>query len=409
MPRRSSVGEDTAARDDPARHGLGTRAVHPPSPPPQDGNPVAPVLDPSSTYHFSDAAAFAKASEAKVGAGYVYSRWANPTVDAFEAAVADLEGTADAEAFASGMGAITGIFLGLCSAGDRIVAARQLYGGTYSMLATLLPRYGIGVDFVDVDDLRGIEQAVAGATLLYCETIGNPRIKVADIPKLAAVADKASVPLVVDNTFASPMLCRPVEHGAGLVVHSATKFLGGHHDLLGGIACGSPSILEPIRETAREMGASLAPFNAWLALRGVATMHLRVTRSCESALAVARALEARPEIEAVHYPALDSSPDKHLADALLGGRGGGTLAFEIADGRERAARFQEALRVIKPAASLGGSHSLIVHAASVTHTQLSDAELAAAGISEGFCRLSIGLEDVDDIIDDLAQALDATA
>jgi cystathionine beta-lyase/cystathionine gamma-synthase len=408
VPRRSPLRGDTAARDDHSRHGLGTRAVHPPAPPPQDGTPVAPVLDPSSTYHFSDAGTFAKASEAKVGAGYVYSRWANPTVDAFEAAVADLEGTPDAEAFASGMGAITGIFLGLCSSGDRIVAARQLYGGTYSLLATRLPRFGIDVDFLDVDDLHGIEQAVAGSKLLYCETIGNPRIKVADIPKLAAVADKASVPLVVDNTFASPMLCRPVEHGASLVVHSATKFLGGHHDLLGGIACGSPSILEPIRETARETGASLAPFNAWLALRGVATMHLRVDRACESALAVARALEARPDIDAVHYPGLESSRDKNLTDTLLGGRGGGTLAFEIAGGRDRAARFQEALRVIKPAASLGGSHSLIVHAASITHTQLSDDELAAAGISEGFCRLSIGLEDVDDIIDDLARALDAT-
>jgi methionine-gamma-lyase len=276
------------------------------------------------------------------------------------------------------------------------------------MLSTLLPRYGIDVDFLDVDDLEGIEGAVAGAKLLYCETIGNPRIQVADLPRLASIAEQASVPLVVDNTFASPMLCRPVEHGASLVVHSATKFLGGHHDLLGGIACGSPSVLEPIRDVAREMGASLAPFNAWLALRGVATIHLRVNRACESALAVARALEARPEIEAVHYPALDSSPDKRLADALLGGRGGGTLAFEIAGGRDRAQRFQEALRVIKPAASLGGSHSLIVHAASITHTQLSDAELAAAGISEGFCRLSIGLEDVDDIIDDLAQALDIT-
>jgi cystathionine beta-lyase/cystathionine gamma-synthase len=399
----------TAARAHRSRQGLGTRAVHPKPQPPQDGAPVAPVLDQSSTYHFSDAGSFAKASEAKVGAGYVYTRWANPTIDALKSAVADLEGTEDAEAFASGMGAISGVFLGLCSPGDRVVAARQLYGGTYSLLSSFLPRYGIDVDFFNVDDLAGIRGRVAGAKLLYCETIGNPRIQVADLPELASIAESAHVPLIVDNTFASPILCRPAEHGASLVVHSATKFLGGHHDLLGGVACGSPAMIEPIRATARDMGATLAPFNAWLALRGIATVHLRVRRACESALAIAEALEARSDIDTVHYPALASSPDKRLADALLGGRGGGTLAFEIASGRDRAARFQETLQLIMPAASLGGSHSLIVHAASVTHTQLSSDELAAAGISEGFCRLSVGLEDADDLIADLLQALDATA
>lgn len=384
---------------------LGTRAVHPPIPPPQDGIPVAPVLDQSSTYWFSDTESFAKASKERVGAGYVYTRWANPTIDAFEAAVADLEGTADAEAFATGMAAIAAVFLAYCSAGDRVVAARQLYGNSYSLMTTRLPRYGITADFFDVDDYEGIERALDGAKLLFCETIGNPAARVADLGRLGRLAEAARVPLVVDNTFASPVLCRPAEHGAGIVVHSATKFLGGHHDLMGGIACGDPAMLEPVKELARDIGPTLAPFNAWLALRGLATIHLRVERSSRSALEVARALEANPAVNAVWFPALDGDVSKPLCDELLGGRGGGTLGFDVAGGRERAVRFQESLKLVRPAASLGGTHSLIVHAASVTHTQLTADELVAAGISEGFCRLSIGLEDPTDIVADLEQAL----
>jgi cystathionine beta-lyase/cystathionine gamma-synthase len=383
--------------------------VHAPKAEPQEGSPVAPVLDPSSTYSFSDAGAFADASRAKVGAGYVYARWANPTVDALEAAVCDLEGADGAEAFASGMAAISAVFLAVCSAGDRIVSARQLYGNTHSLLADRLPRYGIRCDFADVWDLDRIAALLPGAKLLYCETIGNPRIRIADIPALAELASSVGVPLVVDNTFASPVLCRPLEHGAGVVVHSATKYLGGHHDLLGGIVCAGERILEGVRAVGRDLGATLAPFNAWLVLRGMKTLVVRVERSCASALEVARGLEGEPEIDAVLYPALDTDPSRPLADRLLAGRGGGTLGFDVVGGRDRASAFQDALRLIKPAASLGGTHSLLVHAASVTHTQLGPDELARAGISEGFCRLSVGLEDPGDVLVDLRQALAATA
>ena len=360
----------------------------------------------ASTYAFEDTGAFAKASEEKVGAGYVYTRWANPTIDRFEAAVADLEGAPDAEAFASGMAAISTLFLAACPPGSRLVATRQLYGGTFSLLSHFLPRYGIEATLVDVADHAGIASALEGAALLYCEAVGNPRIRVADLPALASLARSAGVQLAVDNTFASPILCRPLEHGADIVVHSATKFLGGHHDLIGGILCGEPAFVDRTRELSRELGGILSPFNAWLAARGLATLHLRVVRSSESALDVARALERHPGIAQVFYPALDSSPDKELADRLLGGRGGGTLAFDIEGGRDAAARFQQRLRLVKRAASLGGTHSLIVHAASVTHTQLTDEELAAAEISPGLCRLSIGLEDPDDLIADLEQALE---
>lgn len=370
---------------------------------------MAPLLDQSSTYSFSDSAAFAKASQEKVGAGYVYSRWANPTTDAFAAAIAGLEGAPDAEATASGMAAISSVFLALCSSGDRVVLTRQLYGGTFSMSTTLLPRFGIHTTLCDLDDYVAIERALDGAKLLYCETIGNPAVRVADLPRLAALAERAGVPFIVDNTFASPMLCRPLEHGAHVVVHSATKFIGGHHDLIGGVVCADPAIVAKVRALTRELGPTLAPFNAWLALRGLATLHVRVDRACASALSVARALVGHPAIEAVFYPALETSPDRTLADSLLGGRGGGVIAFEVAGGRARAGRFQDSLRLIHPAASLGGVHSLLVHPASVTHTQLGPDELAAAGISEGFCRLSVGMEEPEDLVRDLTQALDTSA
>ncbi|MEA2485846.1 MAG: hypothetical protein QOD46_957, partial [Actinomycetota bacterium] len=309
--------------------------------------------------------------------------------------------------FASGMAAISAIFLGLCRSGDRLVSARQLYGGTHELLTSILPRYGIESSLLDVDDLEGIDSALEGAKLLYCETIGNPRITVANLPQLAEVAQRHHVPLVVDNTFASPILCRPIELGADISVHSATKFLGGHHDLIGGILCGSPYLLEPIAEVARELGPIMSPFNAWLTLRGLATLQLRVERSCRNAQLIAEMLESHPAIEAVYYPGLSSDSSHALAEELLGGRGGGTLGFDVAGGRDAAARFQERLSVVKRAASLGGTHSLIVHAASITHTQLTAQELEAAGISSGFCRLSVGIEDPEDLLEDLKRALAA--
>lgn len=344
-----------------------------------------------------------------MGAGYVYARWANPTVDAFAAAVAALEGAEDAEAFSSGMAAISSILLSLCSSGDRIVAARQLYGGTYSLLSHTLPRLGISTTFEDVADLEAIRAACHGAKLLYCETIGNPVVEVADLGRLGEIASDAGIPLVVDNTFASPILCRPLELGASLVVHSATKFLGGHHDLTGGVVCGSRRLLEPLRNLVWELGPTMSPFTAWLALRGIATLHLRVERSSKTAEVLARVLEEHAGIGSVNHPSLETGPGHDLARSFLGGRGGGTMGFSVVGGKERTTRFQDALRLILPAASLGGTHTLIVHAASVTHTQLTPQELIAAGIDEGFCRLSVGLEDADDLVEDLLQALDSSA
>ena len=395
------------AADDRAKRGFATRSIHLPTPSPQPGVPVAPSLELASTYAFDDVGEFAEASRTKVGSGYVYTRWSNRTLDALKTALADLEETPRCEVFATGMAAISSLFLGLCSSGDRIVAARQLYGNTYSLLASRLPKYGIETAFVEVDDHDAIAEALPGARMLYCETIGNPRVVAADIERLAALARDAGVPLVVDNTFASPVLCRPFALGASLVVHSATKFLGGHSDLMGGAVCGDEELLDPVLKAAIDLGPTLAPFNAWLVLRGLQTLQLRVERASSSALRVASFLSEHPEIDAVYYPGLPSDASHDIAERLLGGSGGATMGFDLRGGRDSAVPFQEALRLIRPAASLGGTHSLIVHAASVTHTQLSPEELSAAGISEGFCRLAIGLEDPEDLIDDLEQALKA--
>ena len=387
------------------KRGLGTRAVHIPEVPEQPGDPIVPVIDQVSTYSFDDSETFARASEDKVGSGYVYTRWANRTTDAFQAAMADLEGTEEAEAFSSGMAAISAAFLALCEPGDKVVSARQLYGGTHSLTSHLLPRFNIATTLVDMDDFDQMKVELQGATLFYCETLGNPAIKVADLARLGELANDAGVPMVVDNTFASPVLCRPAEYGANVIVHSATKFIGGHHDLIGGVMCADHETMLKVRHWTRELGPTLAPFNSWLALRGLSTMPLRVVRSSETALEVARFLETNPAVDAVYYPALDSSPDKERCERLLEGYGGGTIAFNVAGGKQVTSEFQDRLKLIKRAASLGGSHSLIVHAASVTHTQLNEEELHAAGISEGFCRLSIGLEDAADLIADLDQAL----
>lgn len=330
-------------------------------------------------------------------------------MDAFALAVADLEGAEGAEAFSSGMATISTVFLSLCRSGDRIAAVRQLYGGTYSILSHTLPRFGIETTFADMDDFEGIAAAAKGAKLLFCETLGNPGIQVADLERMGAIAAEAGIPLVVDNTFASPILCRPLEHGATISLHSATKYIGGHHDLVGGIACTDGETLAQIQALARELGPTMAPMNAWLALRGLQTLALRVERTSSTALAIARFLESDPSVGTVFYPGLESSPTHGLTTELLGGRGGGTLGFDVKGGRERAEEFQNRLKLILPAASLGGTHSLIVHAASVTHTQLDEKELEAAGISEGFCRMSVGIENPDDLMGDLGQALKTTA
>ncbi|MDA8238094.1 MAG: PLP-dependent aspartate aminotransferase family protein [Chloroflexi bacterium] len=340
--------------------------------------------------------------------GYVYARMANPTVDALAATVAEIHGAEAGYAVASGMAAIHVAVGSLVRAGDRIVATRNLYGTTRSLLTRVLGRAGVETTFVDPADLDAVEAALAAAPtrVLYLETISNPTIAVADLPALAALGHRHGAAVVVDNTFASPALCRPIELGADLVVESATKYLSGHSDVLAGVVAGSAERIAAVRALQVDTGATLAPFSAFLVLRGIPTLGLRMERHAATAARLAALLGTAPEVSRVLYPMLSSHPDHAVARRLLP-NGGGMLAVELAGGAPAARAFVDALRIPERTASLGSIHTIVVHPPSTTHRQLTPAELAAAGIAPGLLRISVGLEDPDDLLADVAQALAA--
>ncbi|HLF40011.1 MAG TPA: aminotransferase class I/II-fold pyridoxal phosphate-dependent enzyme [Acidimicrobiia bacterium] len=390
---------------DPKQRGFSTRAVHMPKAPEVAEQPASVALYQTSTFRFPSSDAFADVINDR-RPGYTYSRgYGNPTVDAFEAAIADLEGTEAAFGFASGMAAIHGVVTDLARAGDRIVTSRELYGGTHSLFTAVVPRYGIEVTWVDPHDLDAVAAALPGARLFYCETIANPVATVADLAALAERCRAAGVPAVVDNTFASPYLCNPAALGFDYVIHSATKYVGGHHDLVGGVVCLPAERRTTLRHTAIDTGGTMAPLEAWLSIRGLATLGLRMERHSRTAQALAEHLEAHPAVERVHYPGLPSHPHHDVARRQLPRGFGGMLAVEVKGGLEAGVRVCDALELAWIAASLGGIHTLVAHAASTTHRQLSPAERAAAGIGEGLIRVSTGLEDADDVIADFDQAL----
>ena len=371
--------------------------------------------------------------------GNVYSRISNPTVAALEERVAALEGGRAALAAATGMAAQMLALLTLCRNGDHIVAARTLYGGTYSQLAITFAQFGIDVTFVDADDPNAFRLALTPRTkALYAETIGNPQLNVCDIVALAEVAHGAGVPLVIDSTLASPFLCRPIEHGADIVIHSVTKYLGGHGTTMGGIVVESgkfpwdngnfPQMTEPSRgyhgvrffetfgdfgftmkarmETMRTLGPTLAPLSAFLLLQGIETLHLRMPRHCESALAVARHLSAHPAVEWVNYPLLAGNRYEPLARRYLPHGAGGILTFGVRGGAAAGERLIEAVQFLSHLANIGDAKTLVIHPASTTHRQLSADEQRAAGVTPAMIRLSVGLESLDDILWDLDQALE---
>ncbi|MEP6943210.1 MAG: O-acetylhomoserine aminocarboxypropyltransferase/cysteine synthase family protein [Betaproteobacteria bacterium] len=370
--------------------------------------------------------------------GNVYSRISNPTVAALEERVAALEGGRAALAAATGMAAQMTALLTLAQQGDHIVAARALYGGTYSQFAVTFAQFGIETTFVDSGDPENFRQAVRPNTkALYAETIGNPQLNVLDIAAVAEIARDAGVPLVIDNTLASPYLCRPIEHGADIVIHSVTKYLGGHGTTMGGVVVESgkfdwangrfPQMTTPSRgyhgvifhetfgdfgftmkarmETMRTLGATLSPFSAFMLLQGIETLHLRMPRHCESALAVARHLSAHPHVAWVNYPLLAGSPDESLARRYLPRGAGGILTFGVEGGARAGERFIEAVHFLSHLANVGDAKTLVIHPASTTHRQLDDAEQRAAGVLPEMIRLSVGLESLDDILWDIDQAL----
>jgi cystathionine beta-lyase/cystathionine gamma-synthase len=382
-----------------------TRAVHTHRPPPPEQASSSMPIFQSSTFRFETNEEFAKAIRFD-GPGYVYSRgYGNPTVDAFQSAIADLEGTESAIGFSSGMAAISSSFLTLARSGSRIVAGTALYGGTVSMLRSVLPRFGVETTFVDPTDLDAVRVALPGADLFYCETIVNPTTTVPDLAALAELCHDAGVPSAVDNTFASPYLCNPAALGFDVTLHSATKYLGGHADLIGGVACTSEELFERLRATLIDLGGAMPPLEAWLCLRGLATLSLRMEHHSASAARLAEALEAHRAVARVHYPGLPSHPQHELARRQLR-TFGGTLAFEVTGGLEAGSRVAEALELGWIGGSLGSVMTLVAHPASTTHRQVDPDARRAAGIGDGLLRVAVGLEDPDDLIEDFTRALE---
>lgn len=420
---------------------LETLAIHAGYSPDPTTKAVAVPIYQTTSYAFDDTQHGADLFDLKV-AGNIYTRIMNPTTDVLEKRLAALEGGVGALGLASGQAAITYAIQTIAEAGDNIVSVGTLYGGTYNLFAHTLPQYGIEVRFADYKHPASFRPLIDAKTkALYCEAIGNPLGNIVDIAALADIAHAAGVPLIVDNTVPTPYLCRPFEHGADIVVHSLTKYLGGHGTSIGGAivdsgkfpwaehkqkfrrlnepdvsyhgvvyteALGAAAYIGRARVVPlRNMGAAISPFNSFLILQGIETLAVRMDRICENTLAVAEYLRTHPKVSWVRYAGLADHPEHALAQKYMGGRASGILTFGIKGGAAAGARFQDALKLITRLVNIGDAKSLACHPASTTHRQLSPAELEKAGVSEDMVRLSIGLEHIDDLKADLAQALDA--
>ena len=404
------------------------------------GSRAVPIYQ-TSSYVFDDCS-HAQARFNLSDAGNIYSRLTNPTLDVFEARMAALEGGVASLATASGAAALAYTFQNLTRSGDHIVASSHIYGGTYNYLAHTFPEYGVETTFVDPADLKGLEEAVRDNTkAIFIETLGNPNSDIADIESIADIAHRHQIPLVIDNTFATPYLVRPIEYGADIVVHSATKFIGGHGTTVGGVivdggrfdwtASGKfPGLTEPnasyhgirfaqdvgaaafvtrIRAILlRDTGATLSPFHGFMFLQGLETLSLRVERHVENALEVVDYLKSHPLVEAVHHPSVSRDPGQQALYRKYFPHGGGSIfTFEIKGGAEQARNFIDNLELFSLLANVADVKSLVIHPASTTHSQLNEAELLEQGIRPGTIRLSIGTEHIDDILEDLEEAFKA--
>ena len=386
--------------------GFGTRAIRAATTPPVVGQAANSVpIYQSVTFNAGDAGELGDILSDR-RSGYAYSRSDNPTANAMSDAFAVLQGGAAGFSFGSGMAAIHATLIALLNAGDRLVSTRAVYGSTRGLMSNVLGRFAVDVAFVDASDAEAVDAALTpGTRVLYLETISNPTLVVADLARLVELAHRKGVLVVVDNTFASPYLCRPLELGADLVVESCSKWVGGHSDVLAGAVAGSEELVSAVRAVEIETGGIVAPFAAFLVLRGMETLHVRMDRHSASALSLARFLEARPEVRRVAYPGLPSHPQAAVAQRQLRS-GGGMLSFDLGE-RSAAAAFIDGLRLAPVTASLGSIQTMAVHPPSSTHRQLDDAQLADAGIAQGMVRVSVGLEDIDDLLADFSTALDA--
>ena len=417
-----------------------TKAVHSGYSPDPTTNAVAVPIYQTTAFAFDDTQHGADLFNLAV-LGNIYSRIMNPTTDVLEQRIADMEGGVAALGLASGQAATTYAIQTITEAGDNIISMSTLYGGTYNLFAHTFPQMGIETRFVDPENLDSMAALIDGKTkAVYCESLGNPAGNILDIEKVVEIAHTHGIPVIVDNTVPSPYLCRPIEWGADIVVHSLTKYIGGHGTIIGGMIVDSnnfdwvankerfkrlnepdvsyhgvvftetglpPYILRARVVPLRNMGAALAPMNTFLALQGLETLPLRMDRICDNALTVAQHLEGQAQVEWVRYAGLESSPHKALCDKYLGGKASGVLSFGIKGGIEAGTKFIDALQLITRLVNIGDAKSLACHPASTTHRQLAPEELATAGVSEDLVRLSIGIENVKDIIADIDQALDA--
>ncbi|GMA98415.1 homocysteine synthase [Pelosinus sp. IPA-1] len=405
-------------------------------PDPTTGSRAVPIYQ-TTAYNFRDSEHAANLFGLKES-GNIYSRLTNPTTDVLEKRITALEGGVGALAFASGHAAISGAILNIAQAGDEIVSSSTLYGGTYNMFSYTLPNLGIKVTFVDPRDPENFQKAITPKTkALYGEVIGNPKIDIFDIEKVAEVAHRNGIPLIVDSTFATPYLCRPLDFGADIVVHSATKFIGGHGTSMGGLvidggkfnwdngkfpllseadpsyhglkyteALGPLAFIIRLRiQVLRDLGACLSPFNSFQFLQGLETLHLRMKRHSENAQAVAEHLAKHESVSWVSYPGLTNHPDYNLAKKYFPRGAGAILTFGIKGGLEAGRKFIDSLQLFSLLANVGDAKSLVIHPASTTHSQLTSEQRASAGVPDDMVRLSIGIEDVEDLIEDLDQGL----
>ena len=431
--------------NEPKKHGLGTQSLHAgQKPDPTTGARAVPIYQ-TTSYQFRDTEHAANLFGLKE-LGNIYTRIMNPTTDVLEQRLAALEGGSGALAHSSGQAAITASILNIAGAGDHIVSVAQLYGGTYNLFHYTLPKLGIQVSFVDADDPENFRKAVKSNTkAFYGEGLGNPRLNIFPFAEVAKIAQEVGVPLIIDNTALSPYLNRPFEHGANIVVHSATKHIGGHGTSIGGIVVDGgnfnwgngkfPGFTEPDMsyhglphweafkafppagganiafvmkmrlQFLRDVGSCLSPFNAFLLLQGLETLHLRMERHCANALKVAQFLEAHPKVKWTNYPGLKSSKYHDLAKKYLTNGFGALVGFGVKSGHEGGSKFINALQLHSHVANIGDARSLAIHPASTTHSQLSAEERTAAGVTDDYVRLSVGIEDIEDIIADLEQAL----
>jgi methionine-gamma-lyase len=371
------------------------------------GESVGTNIARTSTFTFKDIEEMKRWAEGKSSA-YIYTRYGNPTLTVAEKKIAALEGAEDAVVAASGSAAISAALLSQLRAGDEMIATRQLYGGSYKLLRDFFPRYGIAVRYVD-SNLEGLERMVTPRTkVLYIETPTNPTLRLVDLHRVAAFAREWGILAMIDNTFATPVLQKPLEIGFHIALHSATKYLAGHSDVIAGAAAGSSALIRPVRSNIIQIGGCMDPDAAYLLIRGMKTLEVRMERQCRTAMTVARFLEKHPKVARVHYPGLPSHPDHRLAKRQMRGFGA-MLAFDLKGGPKAglatARRFCDRIRLFLLAASLGGVESLVILPVYSSHYNMSPAELAAAGVAPGTVRMSVGLEDPGDLIEDLRQAL----